>query len=121
MTLGERLKLFAKERFGTLQAFGVEVGMTSGQLSNYTTGRVQPGTEILERFAGAGLNVHWLLTGRGEMDAPTTEKKEGAASGFIGFLTQEQIDQLQALLATARPAEEIKGEIKQREKSAKNT
>lgn len=65
--LGARIKQFAKAAYGTQTALAKEIGTTSGQLSDYVSGRKSPGTEILRRLAIAGLNIHWLLTGEGEM------------------------------------------------------
>ena len=69
-TVGSRLREFAKSRFKTLTAFGEAVGLAPSRVSDYVNDRNSPNPEQLQRFAEVGLNIHWLLTGDGDMDAP---------------------------------------------------
>jgi transcriptional regulator with XRE-family HTH domain len=82
-SFGERLKLFAQQ-FGGVGKFAEATGVHPAQMSKYITGVSEPTRPIMERFAKAGLNVQWLLTGRGEMKAPT-EGEEADEQGRIVY------------------------------------
>lgn len=80
--VGERLKRFAQEKFGSLRAFAEVVGTNSNQLSFYTTGKRMPGGELLAKFYDlAGMNINWLLTGEGPMEAQ--EYREGTEGNHV--------------------------------------
>lgn len=68
-TVGSRLRIFAKARYRTLTAFAEVIGITVSQVSDWANDRNAPTATALMKFAGAGLNVHWLLTGEGDMMA----------------------------------------------------
>lgn len=52
-------------------------GITEQLLSKYANGSKKPGLGQLEKLAATtGVNVHWLLTGQGEMDATQRVKPE---------------------------------------------
>lgn len=70
MTLGDRLKLYARSRWKTQARLAAALGLKDSQVSDWINDRFPPGTDNLVRLAGVGLNVHWLLTGDGDMDAP---------------------------------------------------
>jgi transcriptional regulator with XRE-family HTH domain len=61
--------VFAKERFTKLGRFAEAAGITQSQLSEYLGDKVRPQEPTLTRFAELGLNLNWLFTGEGEMDA----------------------------------------------------
>ena len=71
-TLGERLKNYITAQYGKGKqgVFAKAVRLKDSQVSDYITGRTTPGGEVLQRFAEAGMNTNWLLTGRGSMTAP---------------------------------------------------
>jgi len=56
----ERLKLTQKELGGL-------IGIPVSTLKKYEGSHREPGAEALARYGRAGLNVHWLATGEGEM------------------------------------------------------
>jgi transcriptional regulator with XRE-family HTH domain len=67
-TVGSRLKAFAKARFKRLGTFAEAAGINPSQLSDYIADKYIPRGDVLTKFAELGLNVNWLLTGKGEMD-----------------------------------------------------
>ncbi len=96
------------------------MGVNGVQMSKYVNGTSKLGFDVLLRLQRHGLSIDWLLTGSGNPEVPDASlSPDRDASGFIGFLTQDQIDQLQALLLNARPAEEIKKELERREKEGR--
>lgn len=70
MTFGERLKYFAKERYGGVGNFAKACGIHSAQMSKYISGVNEPMRPVLEKFSEAGLSLDWLVSGIGQMDAP---------------------------------------------------
>lgn len=70
MTLGSRLQMYAKARWETQRALAKAIDVRDSQMSDWIKDRMPPSTDSLDKLARAGLNVHWLLTGEGEMDAP---------------------------------------------------
>ena len=96
MTVGDRIREFAKSRFRTQAAFGVAVGMTESAVSDLVKNRQAPSTGTLQRFADVGMNLNWLLTGSGQMGiAPPTDATEDPGAAF------RVDDETAMLLATA--------------------
>lgn len=67
MTLGERIRHFAKQHSGNVDAFAKEVGVHGVQMAKYANGTSKPSLEVLQRLAMSGVSVHWLVTGSGPM------------------------------------------------------
>lgn len=99
MTIGERLEHFAQSRYRTMVEFAKAVGMSKQQVSNYVNAVNGPGAKVLLRFASAGVNIHWLLTGDGDMDAPkqatagTTVSAVANVSTDVEYFTVEQLQE----------------------------
>lgn len=69
MTFSDRLKKII-EKLGVSQSeFARNVGLTRAQVSQYISGTIIPKVDKLETFVSKydTLNLHWLLTGHGEM------------------------------------------------------
>jgi hypothetical protein len=69
-----RLREFIRVCFkDSIPEFAKAVGIKYQQMERYCTDnpdrQTMPGGEILTKFAQAGLNIHWLLTGEGTMFA----------------------------------------------------
>lgn len=75
MTSGDRLRLFCNAKYGTdkgaITAFANDVRMKASNLHKYFGTERAPGKKVLARLAGVGCNVHWLVTGEGEMYSDT--------------------------------------------------
>jgi hypothetical protein len=77
MTLGERLKLIRGDR--SLEAFGDlissnDVRFEKSNLSKYERDTVRPTTDFyLSLSQKLGININWLLTGKGDMVASTKD------------------------------------------------
>lgn len=52
---------------GRNKEFAKLIGVTPQKISAYTSGVNLPNGETLQKIARVGINVHWLLTGEGEM------------------------------------------------------
>lgn len=62
--IGGRLKQARKARGYSQRGFAEEVGMPLPSYRDYEGNKRIPGGEALERFARAGIDTHWLLTGQ---------------------------------------------------------
>ncbi len=77
MTLGERLKLIRGDRsleaFGSLISSG-DVKFEKSNLSKYERDTVRPTTDFYQALsAKLGININWLLSGKGDMVASTKD------------------------------------------------
>lgn len=68
-SVGDRIREFAKQRFGSQDGMARALSMPAVQLSKYINGTTKPGTDVLIRFTELGMSIDWLLTGTGEMMA----------------------------------------------------
>lgn len=51
----------------SIEMFSEKTGVPISSLKKYEAGRSTPGGEAIQALASAGINVHWLITGEGEM------------------------------------------------------
>ena len=65
--LEERFKKIKKCLGGSNIKIMSKIGMEDYLLSAYMNGRCQPTTSSLKKIAKLGINLHWLITGEGEM------------------------------------------------------
>ncbi len=63
MSLGKRLKEFAKSNFNNLSDFSIALGISRENLYRYFNDTVSPGSEILQKLATLGCDINWLLLG----------------------------------------------------------
>lgn len=71
-----RLEKWISARWASKSEFARQSDISPQQLSEYLKGNKRPGGEMLEKWASLGLNIHWYLTGIGEMDAPSHQSTE---------------------------------------------
>ena len=67
-SFGQRVKQFAKAKYGGQKGLAAAAGIEYTQLSKYVSDKIQPGGEALQKLASAGLSLEWALSGRGQMD-----------------------------------------------------
>lgn len=67
MTIGERLKKYAKIRCGSVRQLAEEIGWTADNLGKYTSGRNEPGAKLLRQLIEHGCSATWLISGDGPM------------------------------------------------------
>jgi len=70
MNFGEKLKLFAIEKFGSLTNLANILGMSIGHLSQYVNGVNKPGMDFFAKLKDVGCDINWLLS---EDDKPPPE------------------------------------------------
>lgn len=74
--IGERLRWFAKQKFGTLKKLSDAMQISPQQLQQYISGKREPGSKILVKLLRLGCDVNWLLGGRESMESYKIYKLE---------------------------------------------
>jgi len=96
----ERLKQFAKLKFGGLTKLAIALGLSESYFSQYTTNDKLIGIELLNKLHKEyDLSIDWLLTGKGSMLISDKENAEVISTKpeMVGvpYLTMEALEQLQ--------------------------
>jgi len=74
--MNKRLKLVIENKFkGKNTLFSEAIGISPQHLQAYLTGRSNPGSEKIEKIGKLGVNIHWLVTGEGEMEFQKPENE----------------------------------------------
>lgn len=107
VTRHERLERWAKAKFGSQTNCAKASGLSTSQLNDYTTGRSNPGPDIVARWAKLGLNTNWWLTGDGDMDAPGARKALYISDGEIALTEDDIHDAIARKRAAAQRTEEV--------------
>ena len=58
---GDKIKAFAQKKYGADKLLAAALGMSPQQLAAYTAEKRKPGFEILQKLAGLGCSVSWIL------------------------------------------------------------
>lgn len=66
-SIGSRMREWRVHLGLTQDQMAATLGMSAGVLRKYETGLNVPGGEALSAFATSGVNMNWLLTGKGLM------------------------------------------------------
>ena len=70
--MGERIRIFAKRKYGTLKKLAEEMHISPQQLQQYISGKREPGSKILAKLLRLGCDINWLLGGTESMEAYRT-------------------------------------------------
>jgi transcriptional regulator with XRE-family HTH domain len=70
--MGERIRIFAKRKYGTLKKLAEEMRISPQQLQQYISGKREPGSKILAKLLRLGCDINWLLGGIESMEAYRT-------------------------------------------------
>ncbi|MCX7875781.1 MAG: helix-turn-helix domain-containing protein [Melioribacteraceae bacterium] len=74
--IGERIRIFAKKKFGTLKKLADEMQISPQQLQQYISGNREPGTRILLKLLRLGCDINWLLAGKESFESYKVYKLE---------------------------------------------
>lgn len=62
--IGHRIKLFAYEKFGTIEDLAKALNVSASSLkTNYLSGKSLPGSQLLYDLMNVGCDIKWLFTG----------------------------------------------------------
>ena len=74
--IGERMRWFAKQKFGTLKKLADAMTISPQQLQQYISGKREPGSKVLIKLLRLGCDVNWLLGGRESLESYKIYKLE---------------------------------------------
>jgi transcriptional regulator with XRE-family HTH domain len=74
--IGERIRFFAKRKYGTLKKLAESMKISPQQLQQYISGKREPGTRILVKLLKLGCDVNWLLGGKEAIESYKIYKLE---------------------------------------------
>lgn len=74
--IGERLRLFAKRKYGTLKKLAEAMKISPQQLQQYISCKREPGSKILTRLLRLGCDINWLLGGKEALESYKIYKLE---------------------------------------------
>lgn len=74
--IGERMRWFAKQKFGTLKKLADAMDISPQQLQQYISGKREPGSKVLAKLLRLGCDVNWLLGGRESLESYKIYKLE---------------------------------------------
>jgi transcriptional regulator with XRE-family HTH domain len=86
-------QIFDAEKM-TAGKFADLVGVSQPSVSNVTTGRNKPSVDMLEKIARVfpDINLRWLITGDGEMYAPSTSASSSQQELTLPFSDGESVE-----------------------------
>ncbi|PJA96841.1 MAG: hypothetical protein CO129_04220 [Ignavibacteriales bacterium CG_4_9_14_3_um_filter_34_10] len=67
--IGQRIRVFAKRKYGTLKNLAEAISISPQQLQQYISGNREPGSKILIKFLRIGADINWLLSGNESIDS----------------------------------------------------
>lgn len=74
MKTSDKLKIFAKKKFGSVSALAEAMGISQPSIAQYTSGKRGIGNKQIERLRDLGCDINWLLS---EDDEPMPEETGG--------------------------------------------
>lgn len=74
--IGERMRWFAKKKYGTLKKLAEAMNISPQQLQQYISCKREPGSKILGKLLRLGCDVNWLLGGRESIESYKIYKLE---------------------------------------------
>lgn len=75
--IGERIRIFAKRKYGTFKSLAAAMEISPQQLQQYISGRREPGSKILIKLLRLGCDINWLLGGSESLESYKLFKLEG--------------------------------------------
>lgn len=75
-TPGQRLREFVDTVYNSVKAFAEAVGMQPSNLHKYLNDEREACISVLARFAEAGCDIHWMVSGEGDMFADSEKGRE---------------------------------------------
>jgi len=74
--IGNRIRFFAKRKYGTLKSLAIAMNVSPQQLQQYVSGKREPGSKILAKLLRLGCDINWLLGGSESIESYKIYKLE---------------------------------------------
>jgi len=91
--MGDRIRIFAKRKYGTLKKLAEAMEISPQQLQQYISGNREPGSKILARLLRLGCDINWLLGGTEKAESYRVYKLENDLKKL-----QETFEKLNAVI-----------------------
>ncbi|MEJ5350391.1 MAG: helix-turn-helix transcriptional regulator [Melioribacteraceae bacterium] len=75
-SIGERIRIFAKKKYGKLKKLADAMNISPQQLQQYISGKREPGAKILIKLLRLGCDINWLLGGKESIESYRIYKLE---------------------------------------------
>ncbi|MCF8260988.1 MAG: helix-turn-helix domain-containing protein [Melioribacteraceae bacterium] len=86
--IGERIRIFAKRKFGTLKGLADAMEISPQQLQQYISAKREPGSKILIKLLRLGCDINWLLGGTEKAESYRLYKLETDFKKFQDSIKQ---------------------------------
>ncbi|MBI9070325.1 MAG: helix-turn-helix transcriptional regulator [Melioribacteraceae bacterium] len=86
--IGQRIRMFAKRKYGTLKNLADEMEISPQQLQQYISGKREPGSKVLVKLLKLGCDINWLLGGSESIESYRIYKLETEIKKFHSGLGQ---------------------------------
>ncbi|MFA7288491.1 MAG: helix-turn-helix transcriptional regulator [Melioribacteraceae bacterium] len=80
--IGERMRLFAQRKYGTLKNLAEAMKISPQQLQQYISGKREPGSKILAKLLRLGCDINWILGGRESWESYKIYRLEGEVKKY---------------------------------------
>jgi transcriptional regulator with XRE-family HTH domain len=89
-TIGDRLRHFAKTKFGSTSELARQMGLQPQALTAYLSNRTTPGNVTQSKLRELGCDIEWLMTGKqyelNESDTSTASN----ATAFVKLVEEQE-------------------------------
>lgn len=86
--IGERMRIFARKKFGTLKKLAEAMKISPQQLQQYISGKREPGSRMLLKLLRLGCDINWLLGGKESLESYKIYKLESELRRMQSNLSQ---------------------------------
>jgi len=86
--IGERMRIFARKKFGTLKKLAEAMKISPQQLQQYISGKREPGSRMLLKLLRLGCDINWLLGGKESLESYKIYKLESELRRMQNNLSQ---------------------------------
>lgn len=86
--IGERMRIFARKKFGTLKKLAESMKISPQQLQQYISGKREPGSRMLLKLLRLGCDINWLLGGKESLESYKIYKLESELRRMQSNLSQ---------------------------------
>lgn len=87
ITVGQRIRAFAKSRFGSMKGLAEALKISPQALSPYANNKLLPGARMQQKFRAIGCDIEWLMTGKYSVDSGSSKTDLQVAEPDVEYTT----------------------------------
>jgi len=97
---GEKIKAFAKKKFGSLTNLCEKIEMSTQQMWAYTSENSKPSYDVLVKLYQIGCDLNWLVDENKPINEFfDNEAKKNADDSTASYFTPEQLEAIKGIFA----------------------